>query len=188
MMGQCYNNQNRRPATNPETGETMYMNWASGQPDGPVSTDEKWMQLAVSSGGGTGGFWNDLPNSFGSVRYVIEYGGMPDDVDPDDDQAGADVALDVYVKVDIIVDPTGRTITTEADDIQVGDPLAVQENVNGDTDVKTHIVRDGAIVDERDAEVERTYWIKDPGSEGADAKGWRPLRPEASLSMRAPTR
>lgn len=180
-MGECRSSTERRAAINPETKEPMFMFWASAQPDG-YSTGERWMQLAVNFGASPSdklGQWNDLPRDYGSVNYyVIEYGGMPDDADPDDDQAGADVSLDVYVKVDIIVDPTGRTITTEADDIQVGDPLAVQENVNGDTHVKTHIVKDGAIVDEKDAEVERTYWIKDPGSEGADAKGWRPLRPE----------
>lgn len=178
-MGECYNNQNRRPATSLETGEVMYMNWASGQPDGSVSTQEKWMQLAVHSGGGTGGFWNDLPNSFSGVRYVIEYGGMPDDVDPDDAEAGVDVSLDVYVKVDIIVDPTGRTITTEAEDVTVGEPLAIQENVNGDTEVKTHVFNgDNHEVATKDAVLTRTYKVKDPGAEGADAQGWRDLRPE----------
>ena len=178
-MGECYNNQNRRPATSLETGEVMYMNWASGQPDGSVSTQEKWMQLAVHSGGGTGGFWNDLPNSFSGVRYVIEYGGMPDDVDPDDAEAGVDVSLDVYVKVDIIVDPTGRTITTEAEDVTVGEPLAIQENVNGDTEVKTHVFDgDNHEVATKDAVLTRTYKVKDPGAEGADAQGWRDLCPE----------
>ncbi|MCI8305507.1 MAG: hypothetical protein HFJ69_02865 [Enterorhabdus sp.] len=177
-MGEAATGSRWKKAINPETQEEMFMFWSNGQPD-QAGNEEKYMQLAVKLGTSqTEGQWNDLAMSTYQLPYIIEYGGMPDDADPDDDQAGADVSLDVYVKVDIIVDPTGRTITTEADDIQVGDPLAVQENVNGDTHVKTHIVKDGAIVDEKDAEVERTYWIKDPGSEGADAKGWRPLRPE----------
>lgn len=175
MMGQCYNNQNRKHATNPETGETMYMNWASGQPDGPASTSEQWMQLAVHSGGGTGGFWNDLPNQFGNIRYIIEYGGMPDDSDEEGGDAGAEAKVDVYVKVDIVVDPTGRTITTEAEDAVVGQPLDIKENVNGDPEVKTHIMEDAAETGTTPAQVTRTYKIKDPTSPEADAQGWRDL-------------
>ena len=183
-MGECRSNTERRTVVNPETNEEMFMFWASAQPDG-YSTGERWMQLAVNFGATAAdklGQWNDLPRDYGSVNYyVIEYGGMPDDKDPDDDQAGADVSLDVYVKVDIIVDPTGRTITTEAEDVQVGEPLQVQENVNGDPEVKTHIVQDGTVVDKKDATVKRTYQIKDP-----ETGAWRDLRPEETNEQGEP--
>ena len=181
-MGECRSNTERRTVVNPETNENMFMFWASAQPDG-YSTGERWMQLAVNFGSTAAdrlGEWNDLPRDYGSVNYyVIEYGGMPDDVDPDDADAGVDVSLDVYVKVDIIVDPTGRTITTEAEDVTVGEPLAIQENVNGDTEVKTHVFdSDNHEVATKDAVLTRTYKVKDPGAEGANAQGWRDLRPE----------
>lgn len=180
-MGDCYNSSDRVPAINPETGEEMFMFWAEVQPDGPYTSNEKWIQLAVQHGTGVNdkhGEWNDLPIDYGGIRYIIEYGGMPDDVDVSDGQGGADATVDVYVKVDIIVDPTGRTLTTEAGDVQVGQPLDVQENVNGDPEVKTHIIEDGNETGTKPATVKRTYQIKDPGSEGADAHGWRPLRPD----------
>lgn len=176
-MGECRSNSERKPAINPETNEEMFMFWASAQPDG-YSTGERWMQLAVNFGAtaaDTLGQWNDLPRDYSSVKYyVIEYGGMPDDKDPDDEQAGADVSLDVYVKVDIIVDPTGRTITTEADDIQVGESVAVRENVNGDPEVNTHVFNgDDVEQDPHPATIKRTYQVKDPAT-GA----WRDLLPD----------
>ena len=52
---------------------------------------------------------------------------MPDDPEEGDDGVGADVA----VKVEITVDPTGKTIHTQASDIQVGDPVEVRDTANG---------------------------------------------------------
>lgn len=173
-MGDASTSKRWYPATNPETGEEMFMFWADSQPD-QSGGQEKYMQLAVSFGTSQKeGQWNDLPNATYSLPYIIEYGDMPDDKDPDDEQAGADVSLDVYVKVDIIVDPTGRTITTEADDIQVGEPVVVQENVNGDTEVNTHVFNDDDVEQQpHPATIKRTYQVKDTAT-GA----WRDLLPD----------
>ena len=177
MMGQCFNNQDRKHATNPETGETMYMNWAPAQPDGPASSGEKWMQLAVQFGNSAhDGRWNDLPDATYMLPYIIEYGDMPGDKEDEGGDTGAEAKVDVYVKVDIVVDPTGRTITTEAEDTTVGQPLQVQENVNGDPEVKTHIMEDTTETGTKPAQVTRTYWVKDPASPEANKQGWRTLR------------
>lgn len=174
-MGEASTGQRWYPATNPETGERMFMLWASSQPDQSGGT-EKYMQLAVDFGNSArDGRWNDLPDSTYSLPYIIEYGDMPGDKDADDAGGGADATVDVYVKVDIVVDPTGRTITTEADDVTVGDPLRVQENVNGDPDVKTHHM-DGNNQETgaTPAAVTRTYQVRDAAAAG----GWRDLRPD----------
>lgn len=174
-LGDASTGQRWYPATNPETGEQMFMLWASSQPDQSAG-NEKYMQLAVDFGNSArDGRWNDLPDSTYPLPYIIEYGDMPGDKEAGDGEGGADATVDVYVKVDIVVDPTGRTITTEADDVTVGDPLRVQENVNGDTDVKTHHMdANNQEAGVTPAAVTRVYQVRDASAPG----GWRDLRPD----------
>lgn len=179
-MGECMSNVNRRPATDPRTGEPMFMFWASPQPDG-YSTGEKWMQLAVTLGtsaGDTHGEWNDLPIDYGAgtLKYVIEYGDMPGDVDDDSGSGSGDANVDVYVKVDINVDPTGKTITTEAEDITVGNPLRIQENANGG-DVETIIGKkdEGKV---EPATITRTFYQLKEGGNPKDPSSWIKLDSE----------
>ncbi len=171
-MGECMSNVDRRPATNPETNEPMFMFWASAQPDG-YRTGEKWMQLAVSLGTtsvDTHGEWNDLPIAYSGLKYVIEYGDMPGDADDGSGDGSGDANVDVYVKVDINVDPTGQTITTEADDVVVGSPLRIQENANGG-EVETIIGKkdDGKV---EPAVIERTFYQLKEGGNPKDSDSW----------------
>lgn len=113
-------------------GGTMYTNWASNEPNS--ANGEMCAHFYTSA---TPAFtWNDFANNNSSVSvYVVEYGGLEDD--EDDPSTGTssgsgDVNVDVVVKVEINIDPTAKTITTEADDIYVGQPLAIKENVNGE--------------------------------------------------------
>ena len=167
-MGECLNSSNRKNAVDPETGETMYMNWSNGQPDGGASTGEKWMQLAVKYGTSqSGGPWNDLPENYGNMYYIIEYGGMPDDYDPDADvdaNVNVDVDVDVFVKVDIKIDPSGHTLYTEASNTTVGTKPVITDTVNGDPNVMTNVGDD-----QQPAEIKRTFYKKD--SEGK----WQPV-------------
>lgn len=177
-MGECMSNVDRRPATNPDTNEPMFMFWASAQPDG-YRTGEKWMQLAVSLGTtsvDTHGEWNDLPIGYGGLKYVIEYGDMPGDVDDSDGTGSGDANVDVYVKVDINVDPTGQTITTEAEDVTVGSPLRIQENANGG-DVETIIGNkdDGKT---EPAAITRTFYQLKDGANLKDPASWVQLEGE----------
>lgn len=177
-MGECMSNVNRRPAINPETNEPMFMFWASAQPDG-YSTGEKWMQLAVSLGTtsvDTHGEWNDLPIGYGGLKYVIEYGDMPGDADDSSGTGSGDANVDVYVKVDINVDPSGQTITTEAEDVTVGSPLRIQENANGG-DVETIIGNkdDGKT---ESATITRTFYQLKDGANPKDPASWIKLDSE----------
>ncbi|NRP58418.1 C-type lectin domain-containing protein [Marinobacterium sp. xm-d-510] len=80
-------------ATGPETGTTFfnqpyngsggtavtgqYSNWASGEPNdhGAAVGSENYAHYLEN------GTWNDYPNSSSSIRgYMVEYGGMPNDV------------------------------------------------------------------------------------------------------------
>ncbi|WP_302961762.1 YDG domain-containing protein [uncultured Adlercreutzia sp.] len=153
--------------TNPATKEPFFLNWNPVQPDCGGGT-EYYMQFWTGDPSKPGS-WNDLANTNAGykVNYVVEYGGLEDDEDPDDTASG-DANVDVFVKVDIDVDPTGKTITTEAYDVAVGDPLRVQENVNGDENVMTTV---GGV--QQPAEVKHTYQIKDP-----ETGAWRDLRPD----------
>ncbi len=169
-MGECrYGGANeRRTVVDPDTGKDMFMFWASAQPDG-YTTGEKWMQLAVQYGTSQKeGQWNDLPEDYGNMRYIIEYGGMPDDEDLDDPTSSGDANVDVHVqvKVEIKIDPKGETLTTEAANTTVGTPPVIRESVNGDPNVKTDV--NGT---KQDAEIERTFYVKDPEAEG----GWRKM-------------
>lgn len=107
-------------------GDPVFLNWASGEPNN--SSGEFCMHFFSTQGGK----WNDYINTNKCV-YVIEYGGMESDEELEDSNTGSsDADVDVFVKVDINIDPTAQTITTEADDIYVGQPLAIKENVNGE--------------------------------------------------------
>lgn len=149
-----------------ENNEDFFLNWNPIQPDCGGGT-ESYMQFWTGDPS-LPGSWNDLDNTNAGYRvnYVVEYGGLEDDPDGDDSSSG-DADVDVFVKVDIDVDPTGKTITTEAYDVAVGEPLRVQENVNGDENVMTTV--NGTA---EPATVTRTYYVKDPDADG----GWRPLR------------
>lgn len=140
----------------------MFMNWSrspyQAQPDCWQGT-ELYMQMQMSFAG----MWNDYPKA-NKFPYVIEYGGMPDDLE-------SSVGTDVAVKVELTVDPSGMTLHTSAADIAVGDPVRVIDTVNGGP-----VTTAGPDGSERPAEVTHTFYVRDPGDPGADADGWRPLR------------
>lgn len=112
-------------------GGTMYVNWAQNEPNS--ASGEMCAHFYTSA---TPAFtWNDFAHDNSSVSvYVVEYGGLEgDEDDPSQSTSGGgDVNVDIVVKVEINIDPTAQTITTEADDIYVGQPLAIKENVNGE--------------------------------------------------------
>lgn len=145
-----------------------YVNWCPGQPDS-FNGGETCMQLNLKmfATSGPPGQWNNLGRSISLSTYVVEYGGMPDD--PDDGGPGADA--DVAVKVELTVDPSGRTLHTSAADVRAGDPVQIRDTVNGGP-----VVTAGPDGSEGPAEVTHTFYVRDPGDPGADADGWRPLR------------
>lgn len=105
----------------------IYNNWCSNEPNN--SSGEYCMHFY------TGGLWNDFSDTNTScTAYVIEYGGMAgdDDSGTSSSTGSGEGTGDVYVKVDIKVDPTAQTITTEANNVAVGSPLDIKENVNGE--------------------------------------------------------
>lgn len=105
----------------------IYNNWCSNEPNN--SSGEYCMHFY------TGGLWNDFSDTNTScTAYVIEYGGMEgdDDSGTSSSTGSGEGTGDVYVKVDIKVDPTAQTITTEANNVAVGSPLDIKENVNGE--------------------------------------------------------
>ncbi len=115
------------PTSDPDNPSPIFTYWNDGEPNN--ASGEQCMHFLKASGK-----WNDYVYNNASVTaYVIEYGGMESDDELEDSSEGSgDVDVDVFVKVDINIDPTGETITTEADDIYVGQPLAIKENVNGE--------------------------------------------------------
>lgn len=145
-----------------------YVNWCPGQPDN-FNGGETCMQLNLKmfATSGPPGQWNNLGRSISLSTYVVEYGGMPDD--PDDGGPGADA--DVAVKVELTVDPSGRTLHTSAADVRAGDPVQVRDTVNGGP--VTTAGPDGEV---GPAEVSHSFYVKDPGDSEADSDGWRPLR------------
>lgn len=154
-----------------------FVNWCPSQPDN-YNGGETCMQLNLKlfATSGPPGQWNNLNTSITLPTYVIEYGGMPDDPEAGDDGVGADVA----VKVEITVDPAGKTIHTTVPDVQVGEPVQVRDTVNGGP-VTT--AKDGGTVP---AKVEHTYFVRDPDDPASDADGWRPLRPDEAGADGAP--
>ncbi|WP_302962857.1 YDG domain-containing protein [uncultured Adlercreutzia sp.] len=148
----------------------MYCNWGGSEPNNAANVDD-----AIHFWFASGGAWADFDHR-SSMRYVIEYGGMPDDPEVGDDGADADVA----VKVEITVDPAGKTIHTQVPDLQVGDPVQVRDTANGGPVTTT---RDGSTVP---ADVEHAYFVRDPDDPAADADGWRPLRKDEAGADGAP--
>lgn len=144
-------------ATDPETGQTMFTNWSSGEPN---NSSGEWCAHFFSSQAGR---WNDYKNN-NQCYYVIEYGGLEgDEDDPNTGTSGGGGAanVDIVVKVEIDIDPKGKTITTSADNVRVGEPLKVSENVNGDPEVKLHLFgTDGKETGTEPAPVTRTYYQK----------------------------
>lgn len=123
--------QGQTAAPDPDGG-TMYVNWAQNEPNS--ANGEMCAHFYTSA---TPSFtWNDFAHDNSSVSvYVVEYGGLEGDEDDPSQSTpggGGDVNVDIVVKVEINIDPTAKTITTEADDIYVGQPLAIKENVNGE--------------------------------------------------------
>ena len=173
-----------RPTAKP--GEKIFMNWDNALCDSPGQTEpnnsggEYVMFMWGTISNRKVGAWNDVvdaPSPGGhATSYIVEYGGMPDDPEEGDDGVGADVA----VKVEITVDPTGKTIHTQASDIQVGDPVEVRDTANGGPVTTT---KDGSTAA---ADVEHTYFVRDPDDPAADADGWRPLRPDEAGADGAP--
>jgi hypothetical protein len=54
------------------TAVAPYAHWATGEPNNYQGSGERY---AVTNWQGTGGFWNDLPNSSSGITgYVVEYG------------------------------------------------------------------------------------------------------------------
>lgn len=146
-------------------GDPVFLNWASGEPNN--SSGEFCMHFFSSQSGK----WNDYANT-NQCFYVIEYGGMEGDDDSGADTSGGDgdANVDVYVKVDINIDPEGKTITTEADNISVGQPLSIRENVNGG-DVVTITGRDANknFITEPTTPTRTFYQLKPGGNVNRDA-------------------
>lgn len=86
---------------------------------------------------------------------------------PEDDAEGLD---EEWAKTDVKIDPTGSTLSSTVGDVPLGTPVEVVESVNGDEDVRTRLPGGG----DRSADIERTFYVKDPGAPG----GWRELSPE----------
>lgn len=134
-------------------GGTMFTNWGSGEPNN--SSGEQCMHFYAS----TGGAWNDFSYSNPAVNYyVIEYGGMPGDPEDGEDESTSDGSgnADVFVKVEIDIDPLGKTITTSADNVRLGQPLKISENANGGDIMKTD-----ATGEQVPSEVVRTFYKKE---------------------------
>ena len=70
------------------------------------------------------GTWNDYPPTK-ACAYLIEFGDMPDD-EPITDIIGVEASV-----VEINLDPTGKTLTTKAEDIEAGEPVEVKTTING---------------------------------------------------------
>lgn len=159
-------------APDPEGG-TMFTNWASGEPNN--SSGEMCAHFYTSQNGQ----WNDYANN-NQCFYVIEYGGMPGDDESGVGSSGGDgdANVDVFVKVDINIDPSGKTLTTESSDTYVGQPLNIRENVNGG-EVETIIGRDsaGKFVTEP-ATPDRTYYQLKEGGNRNNPDHWIKLDAE----------
>lgn len=173
----------------------LYANWSGSEPNSStgvgyvdrnstVNKGEYCIHMWGKSSANTPGTWNDYPNypcigSHSACNYIIEYGGLEDDMeDPDnpgnDGDADVDVNVDVYVKVDINVDPEERTITTEADSINLGQTLKVSENING------------GVLDPAPDQVTRTYTLVDAnGNDILDENGQPITVPESEVPYRA---
>ena len=82
----------------------MFSNWNPSQPDKGGSGTECCMVI-FSSATDVSRRWNYYPNTR-ACSYIIEYGGMPSDT-PIDDITSTDSST-----VEIKLDPTGKTITT----------------------------------------------------------------------------
>lgn len=155
-------------ANNPETNQPMFMNFNPAlQPDGSGGR-EKYIQFNASYKG----LWNDLPNDY-SLEYVIEYGGMPNDNEDTSGTGSSDTNVDVYVKVEIKINPRGTAITTEAEDVAVGQPLNIRESVNGGP-ITTHLDsnRDG---EKKPAELTREFRELVSGDAHASTAVWSDL-------------
>lgn len=140
--------------SDPEASEYMYVNWNDGEPNN--SQGEQCAHILGATGTGK---WNDYSYSNTSVKtYVIEYGGMPGDPEDGEDEStsGGSSDADVFVKVEVNVDPTGRTITTSADNVRLGQPLKISENANGGDIMKTD-----ATGEQVPSEVVRTFYKKE---------------------------
>lgn len=193
---------NAQTVKDPVTGGNAYFNFASGEPNnaknigtydnaGAQPSGEYCLHMysqknsaGEATAAGNIGKWNDYPNypksgAHQKCCYVIEYGGLEDDMeDPDnpgnDGDADVDVNVDVYVKVDINVDPEERTITTEADSINLGQTLKVSENING------------GVLDPTSDQVTRTYTLVDAnGNDILDENGQPITVPESEVPYRA---
>lgn len=134
-------------------GGTIFTNWGTNEPNN--SSGEQCMHFYAS----TGGAWNDFSQTSTSVNYyVIEYGGMPGDPEDGEDESTSDGSgnADVFVKVEIDIDPLGKTITTSADNVRLGQPLKISENANGGDIMKTD-----ASGEQVPSEVVRTFYKKE---------------------------
>ena len=107
----------------------MYTSWSrnggrNNEPNNAWGAGENCVHMWGTNGSGSIGSWNDYPSST-SQAYIIEYGGMPNDT-PIDDITSADSST-----VEIKLDPTGKTITTNIPNITVGDDITITDTANG---------------------------------------------------------
>lgn len=126
-------------ATGPEAGQAfwegsfttagtlhMYTHWADTGHYEPNNSGGEYCMHMWGSAGATGdiGTWNDFAGTT-ACAYIIEFGDMPDD-EPITDIIGVEASV-----VEINLDPTGKTLTTKAEDIEAGDPIDVKSTING---------------------------------------------------------
>ncbi len=122
-------------ATGPEAGQAfwegsfltagtahMYSNWYGVEPNN--NGNEHCVHMWGKNSEGVLGAWNDYTSST-LCAYIIEFGDMPDD-EPITDIIGVEASV-----VEINLDPTGKTLTTKAEDIEAGEPVEVKTTING---------------------------------------------------------
>ena len=127
-------------ATGPEAGQAfwegsfgtagtshMYTHWSDEghyEPNNAGSGEHCTHMWGVKTADAVLGAWNDYAGTT-SCAYIIEFGDMPDD-EPITDIIGVEASV-----VEINLDPTGKTLTTKAEDIEAGEPIDVKTTING---------------------------------------------------------
>ncbi|MBC3516105.1 hypothetical protein H8K20_06815 [Neobittarella massiliensis] len=118
-------------ANNPSS-TVIYSNWNGGEPN---NGQNKGTEYCLHMWGTSDliGTWNDGTPAV-KAGYIIEYGGMPGDK-PVTDGGGSGFSV-----VDVNLDPTGKSLSTSAKDIFVGQQPEVSSKANGSqVDAVTHV-------------------------------------------------